>query len=119
MTLTIRTDPAPLRVDEGGVVRVGNSRVTLDTVLGEYRKGASAETIAGEFDTITLADIHAVLAYYLRHQNEVHAYLQRREEEAAIARRQVEAAGMTRPEVGQTIQNRWALKEPDHAPPGQ
>lgn len=96
MTTTIQADPLPLRLDEDGVIRVGDSRITLDTILAEHKKGSSPETIAQEFDTLQLADVYAAIAYALRHPTEVAAYLERREEEAEAMRNQVEAAGMTR-----------------------
>ena len=46
MTLTIATEPIPLRMDSDGVVRVGKTRVTLDTVVAAFVEGATAEEIA-------------------------------------------------------------------------
>ncbi len=74
---------APLRMErETGAVRVGDSRVTLDTVVGRFKRGDSPAAIAESFDTLSLADIYAVIAYYLQRSGEVDAYLQSREEEA-------------------------------------
>jgi len=42
-------------------------------------------------DTLDLADVQAVIAYYLRHREEVRAYLKRREEEAEALRAKIEA----------------------------
>ncbi len=78
--LPVRTDNPPLRIDEGDVVRVGKSRVTLDLIVEQYENGSTAEELAAAYDTLDLADVHAVIAYYLRHRDEVRAYLQRREE---------------------------------------
>jgi hypothetical protein len=33
MTITLHADPVPLRVDDTGAIRVGQSRVTLDVLL--------------------------------------------------------------------------------------
>lgn len=108
--MVIQADPIPLTVDDQGTVRVGNSRVTLDVVLAEHRKGASPEAIAEEFDTLELADIYAAIAYSLRHADEVAAYLQRRQEQAAGVRKLVEDAGMTNPDLAAAIQQRWSEK---------
>jgi hypothetical protein len=43
------------------------------------------------FDTLMLADIHAVIAYYLRHRDAVHAHLHRRELETEALRAKIEA----------------------------
>jgi len=74
-----------LRVDEVGVVRVGASRVTLDTLIGSYRYGNTAEEIVQQFPSLSLAEVHAAIAYYLTHVTEVEAYLHERERDAAEA----------------------------------
>lgn len=71
MSATIHADAVPLRLDEGGNVRVGDSRVTLRVVVDQYLDGASAEQIAERFDTLQLADVYAALAYFLRHRPEL------------------------------------------------
>src|SRR3954452_21727562 len=81
----------PLRVDEGGAVRVGNTRITLDLVVEQYENGMSPEDLVRAYDTLALADVYAVIAYYLRHRDEVRAYLTRRDEEAAALRAKIEA----------------------------
>lgn len=84
MTLPLEADPIPLTADAHGVLRVAGTRVTLDTVLSLYRAGATPEEIADDFPSLELADIFAVITYYLRHRSEVDAYLEqgRRETEA-------------------------------------
>jgi uncharacterized protein (DUF433 family) len=92
MTVTLHADPVPLRVDETDTIRVGQSRVTLDVLVQYYRMGMKPEEIARGLDTLTLADVHGALAYYLRHQAEIDQYLRRREEEADQLRLQINAA---------------------------
>ena len=89
--LPLRADRSPLRVDEGGAVRVGNSRISLDLVVEQYENGMTPDDMVRAYDTLELADVHAVIAYYLRHRNEVRAYLKRREEEAKALRAKIEA----------------------------
>jgi uncharacterized protein (DUF433 family) len=116
MTISLQADPPPLRIDEQGAVRVGNSRVTLDVLIEEYEGGASPEAIVRAFDTLEKADVYAALAYYLRHQDEVKAYLRRREAEAVEIQRKLEAAGMTWPGARETLSARRAQGEhDDHA----
>jgi uncharacterized protein (DUF433 family) len=81
----------PLRVDEGGAVRVGNTRISLDLIVEQYENGMTPEDMIRAYDTLVLADVHAVLAYYLRHRDQVRAYLKRREEEAEALRAKIEA----------------------------
>ena len=83
-------ESVPLQTDAYGAIRVGSTRVTLDTVIRAYRRGASAEDIARQFDALRIDDVYAVLAYYLRHREEVDAYLQEREVAAAEMRAELE-----------------------------
>src|SRR5712691_7803380 len=89
--LQLHADPAPLRIDEGGAVRVGNSRISLDLIIEQYQNGMMPEDMVRAYDTLALADVHAVIAYYLRHQGEVQTYLRRRKEAAEALRTKIEA----------------------------
>src|SRR5207248_4782595 len=80
--LPLHADRPPLRVDPGGAVRVGDSRISLDLVVEQYENGMTPEDMVRAYDTLVLADVHAVIAYYLRYRDEVRGYLKRREEEA-------------------------------------
>lgn len=73
----------PLEADSQGVLRVAGTHVTLDMVVEMYRAGNTAEDIARQQPSLQLADVYAVLTYYLRHQMEVDTYIRRRREEAA------------------------------------
>lgn len=119
MTLLISGEPVPLRTDEAGVVRVGNTRVSLDSVVCDYQSGATAEQIAFDFPTLDLADIHAVIAYYLRHREEVERYLADQQDQAAEVRRRIEpiVAGA---EIRERLLARRAAQErSDAATPGR
>ena len=91
MTLSSVETPVPLRTDAHGTVRVGGTRVTLDTVVGAFLQGATAEDIVRKYPTLNLADVYAVLSYYLRRRAEVDAYLREQEQEAAAIRGRIEA----------------------------
>ncbi len=89
--LSLRTAPLPLRVDAGGAVRVGDSRISLDLIVEQYDNGMTPEEMVRAYDALSLADVYAAIAYYLRHRDEVRAYLRRREEEARDLRATIEA----------------------------
>lgn len=113
---TIHADPVPLRVDEQGVIRVGDSRISLDVILDYHQQGMSAEAIAdGYQDDITVADVHAVLAYFHRHRDEIDTYLKRRKEEADALRRQIEASQPARPGFREELIARQARQGTGHA----
>ena len=91
MLLVVTDQPIPLITDADGVVRVGNTRITLDTLIAAFREGATPETIAQQYPSLALADVYAVIGYYLNHRPEVHAYLQQREEAATRVRQENDA----------------------------
>lgn len=76
----------PLDTDSDGVIRVGGTRVTLDTVVSAFDTGATPEEIAQDFSVLRLDDIYAVLTYTLRHRAEVEMYLVKRRAQAEILR---------------------------------
>ncbi len=83
--------PVPIHTDEHGTIRVGGTRVTLDVVLARYQQGRTLAEIKESFPTLKLADIYAVISYYLSHQAEVDEYLRQQDEEAVSVRQQLEA----------------------------
>ena len=91
MSLAILSEPIPLTTDAHGVVRVGGTRVTLDTVISAYLRGEDAEKIADSYPAISLADVYATISYYLRHRTQVDGYLRDREVQSATVRQEVEA----------------------------
>jgi uncharacterized protein (DUF433 family) len=90
VSLPERIEPPPLRTGADGVVRVGGTRVTLDSILHAHRRGDTPEEIAEGFPTVPLADIYAVIAYYLHYREEVDAYLAEQEAAGERVRREVE-----------------------------
>lgn len=85
------TEPVPLYADEDGAVRVGGTRVTLDSVVAAFRLGETAEGIVERYPALRLADVYQVLGYYLLHRDAVEAYIAGREREAARLRETIEA----------------------------
>jgi len=88
--LEIRTDTPPLRQDDSGAVRIGKTQVLLELVIRAFEDGATPETIVQRYPSTTLADIYAVIAYYLRHRDLVERYLGERERQAEDIRRRIE-----------------------------
>jgi uncharacterized protein (DUF433 family) len=80
----------PIHTDADGVVRVAGTRVTLDTIVGAFEAGATAEEVAQQYPTVPLVDVYSVITYYLRHKSEVDAYLKERNVLAERVREEVE-----------------------------
>ncbi|MGE3888972.1 MAG: DUF433 domain-containing protein [Vicinamibacterales bacterium] len=98
MHLHAPADPVPIDTDADGAVRVAGTRVTLDTIVAAFQSGATPEEIAQQYPVVPLVDVYAVITYYLRHQAEVGAYLevrqQRADEVRAEAERRSPSAGL-------------------------
>src|SRR5690348_350943 len=95
MNIALEAIPVPLRDDGNGGLRVGQTRISFESIWHMYQQGASPADIVRAFDTLQLADVHAVLAWALRHSEDVSAYLKRRDEAAAQLRRQLEETNLT------------------------
>jgi uncharacterized protein (DUF433 family) len=68
----------------GGSPRIAGHRVrVMDIVIWHEKRGYSPDQIVDLFPGITLADVHAALAYYFDHTAEIEAEMKR--EAAKIA----------------------------------
>ncbi len=92
MTLleTLEPKAPPIRMDESGTLRIGNSRVTLDSIIYHYRNGASPEAIQDSFDSLTVDEVYAAISYYLDNRMVVEEYLNVREADAENIRSEIE-----------------------------
>ena len=88
-TLIVRT--AEMR---GGRPRVAGTGVTVRRIVGWYRLGLSPEEIADRISHLSLAQVHAALAYYHANREEVEADIaaeeiedERREREHFLSRK--------------------------------
>ena len=91
MSLVLESQPLPLHADPDGIIRVAGTRVTLDTVIAVFKNGATAEQIAHDYPVLPLADIYAVITFYLRHREAVEMYLAAQHLAGQHVRTQMEA----------------------------
>lgn len=108
------TMTVPLTTTEFGTIRVGSSRVSLDSVVYHYEQGATAERIAESFPSLNLADIYAVIAYYLANRESVEEYLRRQAAEADALQQQIESDPKQQKatnQLRQRIRARWAARQ--------
>ena len=78
----------------GGRPRVAGTGVTVRRIVGWYKLGLSPEEIADRISHLSLAQVHAALAYYHANQEEVEADIaaeeiedERREREHFLSRK--------------------------------
>jgi uncharacterized protein (DUF433 family) len=87
MTLAITAEPVPLVKNSDGVIQVGGTRVTLDTIVTVFTAGATPEEIVQRYPSLDIADVYVAIGYYLRHRLEVEGYLQERQQQADEVRK--------------------------------
>ena len=63
----MQPEAPPLRLDASGVLRVSRSRGLVDLAMRALQDEATPEAVAQRCPSALLADIHAVMAYALRH----------------------------------------------------
>ncbi len=114
--MVIHEDTVPLHADEKGILRIGKTRVLYTLVIHAFDNGATPEEIIRMYDTLRLADVYAVIAFYLNHREEVQAYLRERESEAAKLRAMIEANQPSMAGVRERLEARRAALEKNHAP---
>ena len=59
------------RRDEGFYIK--GTRVPMDSIVHEYRNGASPESIRQAFPILTLEQVYGAITFYLGHQEDVDA----------------------------------------------
>ena len=75
-------ETVPLVQWEDGSVRVRNSRVTLDTIVGRMQAGDTAEEIHESFPTVSVTQIKEILVWYFANKAEADEFLEENEAEA-------------------------------------
>jgi len=80
----------PLSLWKDGTIRITGSRVTLDSIVRQFKLGETAEQIQYSFPSLSLREIYGAIYYYLENTESVEEYLSRQEAAAEEGRRFVE-----------------------------
>jgi uncharacterized protein (DUF433 family) len=83
--------PPPGQADDDGILRVGGTRVRLETIINAFKSGCTAEEILLKYPSLNLTDIYAIITYYLWSREEVEAYMEERRRLEEAVRRDNEA----------------------------
>jgi uncharacterized protein (DUF433 family) len=67
------------------------SRITLDTLVGVFKRGETVEELTEAFPSLSLEQIRAVIDWYFTHQREADEYLEEREAQAEKLRQEIES----------------------------
>lgn len=68
-----------VREEENGALRIGNTRVNLDSVVHAFRRGESPESIQQSFPALSLEQVYGAITYCLAYPDEVDDYMRRQE----------------------------------------
>jgi uncharacterized protein (DUF433 family) len=74
----VSTFEVKLTKTEAGVIRISDTRVSLDSVIIAFNQGSAPEQILYDYDSLSLPEIYAAISYYLQHREEVDSYLSTR-----------------------------------------
>jgi uncharacterized protein (DUF433 family) len=94
-----------VHTDDHGVMRVGATRVMLDSIVAGFQQGHSPETIQQQYPAVSLEEVYGTIAWYLAHTDEAEQYLAR---QAAVWKREQEKAARRPSPVVQRLR---ALRE--------
>ncbi|MFZ1399774.1 MAG: DUF433 domain-containing protein [Candidatus Promineifilaceae bacterium] len=89
--LSFETPTLPLQADGHGTIRVGGTRVRLDTIIYAFNQGYTAEEILSQFPALNLADVYSTISYYLNNRELVDEYIQQQEQEAVQIKEHLES----------------------------
>ena len=68
---------APYIEERSGCLYLAGTRVSLDPVLINFRRGASPEKIGQAFSSLELSQVCGAIAYYLENQETINSYLRK------------------------------------------
>lgn len=66
---------------------IAGKRISLASVIYEFRNGAAPESIMRSFPLLTLEEVYGAITFYLSHQAEIDVYLAEREADFEEQRR--------------------------------
>ena len=91
-----------------GTIRVGKTRIALESVVHHFRLGATAEEIAQKFPSLKLAEVYGVISFFLSRREEIEKYLRWQEAEGDAVQAETESKFQTETEeLRERILARW------------
>jgi uncharacterized protein (DUF433 family) len=112
MNNPLLADPLPLKIEPSGVMRIGATRVSLESAIHAYRRGLSPEQIVEQYDTLDLGDVYAIISYYLHHRQQIDEYVASRSEELDRFESESIASGGTPTGLRERFRSRLAESKP-------
>lgn len=88
----------PLTQLEDGTLRITGTRIPVDTIIARYLVGDTPQEIVEGFPTVSLDTVYLLIAFYLRNQDSLDAYLHERRAAADKLREEIQARQMQDPQ---------------------
>lgn len=79
---------------KGDSYRITGTRVSLDSIVYDYLSGLSPETIADNFDTLSLEQVYGAITFYLSHRDEVDRHLMKNRDKFEALRKQARESNL-------------------------
>ena len=96
---------------------IGDTRISLDSVVYAFQRGAAPEAIVRSFPLLTLEQVYGAIAYYLAHEQAIDAYVRQGEAEFdALRQASREELRRTKPELFDRLEA--ARKQRETGAPG-
>jgi uncharacterized protein (DUF433 family) len=73
--------------ERNGAWYLAGTRISLDSIVQCFNEGLSPETILGEFESLTLAQVFGAITFYLENQPAIDAYRMRQLQRFEATRR--------------------------------
>ena len=89
IALTTR-QTVPITVEQDGSWKVTGTRVTVEVLIDQFKRGSTPEQILDDFPNVPLASIYEIIGYYLSNQQTVEKYISTRDEEAKAIKEKLE-----------------------------
>lgn len=89
MNFTELAAQAPFFKVSENYVRIGQTRVSLETIIAAFKNGATCEEIVFQFPVLDLGDVYAAIGFYLKNQAATEAWFALNELESARLMREM------------------------------
>lgn len=109
-----KVQQVPLVADPDGGIYIADTAIPVERVIFQHLHGEIPESIVDMFPALKVADVYAVIAYYLSHRKQMDEYIERRENEAAEIRRKIESApgyAERGREIREKLLSRWEERQ--------
>jgi uncharacterized protein (DUF433 family) len=94
---------------------IKDTRISLDSIVYAFKRGAAPESIQRAFPLLTLEEIYGAITFYLAHAQEIDTYLAQAEAEFAVQANALNAAArMANPALFQRLEHMRQARETTH-----